>query len=113
MAAGLRRDTRLGAPRDVRAEGGFYSALDADSEGEEGRFYVWAEEEIREGLADSGIAPDAIERVLGHWGVSAAGNFEGRNILHVPLGASAQQPRAGRRPDGSLRLARPSRPPGP
>src|SRR6266540_1112053 len=73
-------------------EGGFYSALDADSEGEEGRFYVWDEEEMREGLTESGIAADAIERVLGHWGVSGSGNFEGRNILHVPLGASAQQP---------------------
>jgi hypothetical protein len=73
-------------------EGGFYSALDADSEGEEGRFYVWDEDEMREALADAGIAAEAIERVLGHWGVSATGNFEGRNILHVPLGASAKQP---------------------
>ncbi len=73
-------------------EGGFYSALDADSEGEEGRFYVWEEEEMREALTDAGIAADAIERVLGYWGVSAAGNFEGKNILHVPLGASARQP---------------------
>jgi uncharacterized protein len=73
-------------------EGGFYSALDADSEGEEGRFYVWDEEEMREALADAGIAADAIERVLGYWGVSYAGNFEGKNILHVPLGASAKQP---------------------
>jgi uncharacterized protein len=73
-------------------EGGFYSALDADSEGEEGRFYVWEEPEMREPLAEAGLAADAIERVLGYWGVSAAGNFEGRNILHVPLGASAKQP---------------------
>ena len=73
-------------------EGGFYSALDADSEGEEGRFYVWEEAEMREALSDSGIAADAIERVLGYWGVSGAGNFEGKNILHVPLGASAKQP---------------------
>jgi uncharacterized protein YyaL (SSP411 family) len=73
-------------------EGGFYSALDADSDGEEGRFYVWEEGEMREALGEAGIAADAIERVLGYWGVSAAGNFEGRNILHVPLGASAQQP---------------------
>jgi uncharacterized protein YyaL (SSP411 family) len=73
-------------------EGGFYSALDADSDGEEGRFYVWDEEEMREALTASGIAADAIERALGYWGVSGAGNFEGRNILHVPLGASAQQP---------------------
>ncbi len=73
-------------------EGGFYSALDADSEGEEGRFYVWDEEEMRQALAEAGIAADAIERVLGYWGVSATGNFEGRNILHVTLGASAKQP---------------------
>jgi uncharacterized protein len=73
-------------------EGGFYSALDADSEGEEGRFYVWDEEEMREALGEAGVAADAIERVLGYWGVSNAGNFDGRNILHVPLGASAAQP---------------------
>ncbi|MGE5858404.1 MAG: thioredoxin domain-containing protein [Solirubrobacterales bacterium] len=73
-------------------EGGFYSALDADSEGEEGRFYVWSEEEMREALTEAGVATDAIERVLGYWGVSAAGNFEGKNILHVPLGASAKRP---------------------
>ncbi len=73
-------------------EGGFYSALDADSEGEEGRFYVWDEEEMREALSEAGVAADAIERVLGYWGVSATGNFEGRNILHVTLGASAKQP---------------------
>ncbi len=81
------------ALREMRGpEGGFYSALDADSEGEEGRFYVWEEDEMREALGEAGLAGDAIERVLGYWGVSAAGNFEGRNILHVPLGASAQQP---------------------
>ncbi len=73
-------------------EGGFYSALDADSEGEEGRFYVWDEADMREALGDAGIAADAVERVLGYWGVSDAGNFEGKNILHVPLGASAKQP---------------------
>ena len=73
-------------------EGGFYSALDADSEGEEGRFYVWDEEEMRAALADGGLSVDATERVLGYWGVSPAGNFGGRNILHVPLGASAKRP---------------------
>jgi uncharacterized protein len=79
--------------REMRGpEGGFYSALDADSEGEEGRFYVWDEAEMRQALTEAGLAADAIERVLGYWGVSPAGNFEGKNILHVPLGASAQQP---------------------
>ncbi len=59
-------------------EGGFYSARDADSEGEEGRFYVWT--------------PDEVDRVLGEAGplfrrvydVSEVGNFEGRSILHLP-----------------------------
>jgi uncharacterized protein YyaL (SSP411 family) len=58
-------------------EGGFYSALDADSEGVEGKFYVWDESEIDELLAAD--APIAKE----YWGVSTAGNFEGKNILRV------------------------------
>ena len=73
-------------------EGGFYSALDADSEGEEGRFYVWSEEEARAALSEEGVPGEEIERLLAYWGVSAAGNFEGKNILHVPLGAAAQPP---------------------
>jgi uncharacterized protein len=81
------------ALREMRGpEGGFYSALDADSEGEEGKFYVWDEDELRSAPTEDGLSADAVERVLGYWGVSPAGNFEGRNILHVPLGASAQQP---------------------
>jgi uncharacterized protein YyaL (SSP411 family) len=81
------------ALREMRGpEGGFYSALDADSEGEEGRFYVWDEDEMREMLADAGLPAESIERVLGYWGVSATGNFEGRNILHIPLGPGATAP---------------------
>jgi uncharacterized protein len=81
------------ALREMRGpEGGFYSALDADSEGEEGRYYVWEEAEMREALTEAGPSADAIERVLGYWGVSPAGNFEGRNILHVPAGPAAKPP---------------------
>ena len=58
-------------------EGGFYSSLDADSEGEEGRFYLWTPQELEEVLG----ADDA--RVLAAaFDVTVAGNFEGRNILH-------------------------------
>lgn len=59
-------------------EGGFYSALDADSEGEEGKYYLFT--------------PDEIIRVLGqkdgeafnrHYGIREAGNFEGKNIPNL------------------------------
>ena len=86
-------DTLDWAVREMSGpEGGFYSALDADSEGEEGRFYVWSEAEARSALSEEGISAGEVERVLAYWGISAAGNFEGSNVLHVPLGAAAKPP---------------------
>jgi len=73
--------------REMRGpEGGFYSALDADSEGEEGKFYVWFPEEIREVLG-ADASP-----VLEFYGVTERGNFEGANVLHRALGAAAPEP---------------------
>ena len=78
--------------REMRGpEGGFYSALDADSEGEEGRFYVWSEAELRQVLEGAGLG-DAADQLVAYWGVSAAGNFEGLNILNLPGGAEAEPP---------------------
>ncbi len=57
--------------------GGFYSTHDADSEGVEGKFYVWTTSELREAL---GVADAAIAENL--WGVTEGGNFEGHKILH-------------------------------
>jgi len=66
------------ALRELRGpEGGFASALDADSEGVEGKFYVWTPEELRAALGDEQLLAIA----TAHWGVKADGNFEGRSIL--------------------------------
>ena len=94
--------------REMRGpEGGFYSALDADSEGEEGRFYVWTPAEIREVLG-----PEAAE-AIDFYGVTEAGNFEGRNVLHRAAGAAAPRRRPGGGAAGAARGARragPARP---
>jgi uncharacterized protein YyaL (SSP411 family) len=61
------------------AEGGFCAALDADSEGEEGKFYVWTADEI-----DRVLPADEADLVRIHYGVTEQGNFEhGTSILHV------------------------------
>ncbi|PWB78002.1 MAG: thioredoxin domain-containing protein [Anaerolineales bacterium] len=60
-------------------DGGFYSSLDADSEGEEGRFYVWSLEEIRATLKEDS---DFFEAA---YGVTPRGNWEGRTVLQRAL----------------------------
>jgi uncharacterized protein len=65
--------------RDMTSEaGGFYSAEDADSEGEEGKFYVWTPEEL-----EAALDPDEARLAARYWDVTERGNFEGKNILHV------------------------------
>lgn len=59
-------------------EGGFYSAQDADSEGEEGRFYVWSPEEICEVLGE-----EKGGRFCEYYGITKQGNFEGKSIPHL------------------------------
>ena len=64
--------------REMRhPEGGFYSSYDADSEGEEGKFYVWSIEEINATIED----PKLAELLITAYGVTEAGNFEGSNIF--------------------------------
>jgi uncharacterized protein len=66
--------------REMRHEaGGFYSSLDADSEGEEGKFYVWQPAEIRAALGDELTA----DIFMLAYDVTERGNWEGKNILNV------------------------------
>ena len=60
--------------------GGFYSAQDADSEGVEGKFFVWRPEQIV-----AVLGPDDGEIINDYFGVTIDGNFEGRSILNVPV----------------------------
>ncbi len=60
-------------------EGGFYSARDADSEGEEGLFYLWTPDEV-----DQTLGEERGLRFRRIYDVTPAGNFEGRNILNLP-----------------------------
>lgn len=68
-------------------EGGFYSSEDADSEGEEGKFYVWTPSEIQ-----AILGPERARTFCAIYDVTEAGNFEGKNILHVsrPLEETAR-----------------------
>ncbi|OPY08034.1 MAG: hypothetical protein A4E68_01462 [Syntrophaceae bacterium PtaB.Bin095] len=88
------------AVRDLTSpEGGFYSAEDADSEGEEGRFYLWTEAEIRRVLApeeaDFAVRFFHVQR-NGNYLDEASGRKNGKNILHVKQNAAEMEPEAGR-----------------
>jgi uncharacterized protein YyaL (SSP411 family) len=101
--------------REMTGEhGGFFSATDADSEGEEGKFFVWSLGEIEAVL---GSEDSALFNAF--FGVSQPGNFEGKNILSIPVKAADFSQRQGipldrlidviRRGKEALRLAREER----
>ncbi len=75
----IAEETLAFVQRELRHEnGGFFSSLDADSEGEEGKYYVWSRAEVLERLGkEQGVI------VCDYFDISEQGNFEGRNILHV------------------------------
>ena len=89
--ARVARETLDYLVREMRAPGGgFYSATDADSEGIEGKFFIWTVGEIYALLSVK-------EAVLlkSHYGVTLRGNFEHANILHVAMGLDAAAKAAG------------------
>jgi uncharacterized protein len=81
-------------------DGGFYSAQDADSEGEEGKYYVWSKQEIFNSLGDETIASIFCE----YYGVTQEGNFEGKNILNIRSPLSDLSQRYGRTPEMLKRI---------
>src|SRR5258706_514196 len=62
----------------VFPQGGFFFTQDADSEGEEGKFFTWTLAEIA-----AALPPEDTELFIKYYGVTQEGNFEGKNILHV------------------------------
>ncbi len=76
------------AMRELRQdEGGFASSLDADSEGVEGKFYVWTPDSVR-----AALAPGLAEVALAYYGITEEGNFEGASI---PVRAAPDPPELG------------------
>ena len=76
----IAEETAAWIMRDMQdPQGGYYATLDADSQGEEGKFYVWDKAEIQALLDDREYAVFAP-----YFGLDRAPNFEGRWHLHVP-----------------------------
>jgi uncharacterized protein YyaL (SSP411 family) len=79
--AAVARQSLAYVEREMRdSAGGFYSTQDADSEGEEGRFFLWDRSEVLALLGD-----EIGELACRYWDITDAGNFEHRNILHVTI----------------------------
>ncbi len=77
--AAVSEETALFLLRELSApEGGFYTGLDADSEGEEGKFYLLTPSDVGEALP-----PDDAERFCRLYGITASGNFEGASIPNL------------------------------
>jgi uncharacterized protein len=91
--------------RDMTSEeGAFFSAEDADSEGVEGKFYVWTKEEI-----ESILGRKTASVAIPFYNVTQKGNFEGQNILHLTRGSETVANEIGMNPDDfgkELQIAR-------
>jgi len=90
LFARVAEETAAWVMREMQSpEGGYYSSLDADSEHEEGKFYVWTAQEVQ-----AGLSPEEYAVLAPHYGLDGPPNFEGTHWhLHVArtLGAVAEQ----------------------
>jgi uncharacterized protein len=94
LFAAIARETLDYVLKEMRDPcGGFYCSQDADTDGEEGKYYLWTAPEIEEVLGK-----DLFSRVKDYWGITREGNFEGRIILHrTGLGEVPPEVREARR----------------
>ncbi len=91
--------------RDMRhPRGGFFSATDADSEGEEGKYFVWTPAEVA-----AVVEPADRDLVCRYWDISMAGNFEGSSIPHITLSVLQVAQLFGRTPDDATTAIRTAR----
>ena len=100
LYARVARETLEFASRELSdGAGGFYSALDADSEGKEGKYYVWDRNEIDRilGAADARLFGD-------YFDITTGGNFEGTNIVHPRLELAAVARNTGKSVEELTRL---------
>jgi uncharacterized protein YyaL (SSP411 family) len=95
-------ETALATARYVLAEmtdgeGGFYATQDADSEGEEGRFFVWTPDQVKDAMAGHG---DLATLAMEHWGITPGGNFErsASTVLYEAKGVAELAVAHGRAP---------------
>jgi uncharacterized protein YyaL (SSP411 family) len=89
--------------------GGFASSLDADTDGEEGRFYTWRHDEFTATLAAAELDDAECAALAAHWGVTEGGNWEGTNVLHRPPGVPAASHELVERGRAALLAARAAR----
>ncbi|HET8570922.1 MAG TPA: thioredoxin domain-containing protein [Candidatus Limnocylindria bacterium] len=95
--ADVARDTLDFMLRELQTDaGGFAAALDADSQGEEGRFYVWTLDEFTSVLAADGLDADEQRVLAAYWDVTADGNWDGRSVLHLTSSAPPELVERGR-----------------
>jgi uncharacterized protein YyaL (SSP411 family) len=66
-------------------DGGFYASLDADSEGSEGKYYVWTSDDFDAAAAEAGGTSDEVAALRRYWNIADGGHFDGANILHVTV----------------------------
>jgi uncharacterized protein YyaL (SSP411 family) len=91
----LARDVLEYVLREMQSpQGGFYSSQDADSEGEEGRFFAWTQSQVSEVLD-----PDSAAIAIAYYGIEKEGSFEGSNVLRRPLTLEEAGARFGMSPD--------------